>query len=355
MSGSAEEHEPGRASTRRDPASKSDHISACLDDAVEYRRSTGLEEVEFVNQALPEVSLGQLDLAVAFLGRELRAPLMISPMTGGTERGSAINAVLGAAAERWGLAMGVGSQRVALEDPERARHFSIRDHAPTTVVFANLGGAQLVAGWGADEARRAVEMVRADALFIHLNPVQEAIQGGDQDFRGLALRLSRLCRALEADGVPVLAREVGFGISREAARRLIDAGVAGIDCAGAGGTSWARVESAVARDPRRATLGAKFAEWGIPTADAIRNVRAESARIPLIASGGIRDGIDVAKALALGADLASMARPFLVAADAGPEAVDALIASTLDELRVCMFGTGAPDLAGLRGRISGSV
>jgi isopentenyl-diphosphate delta-isomerase len=333
---------------KRDPKSKIQHIDACLTDAVEYTRTTGLELYEFENQALPEVSLEDIDLSTQLAGKPLQAPLMISPMTGGVERAHEINKRLAAAAERHGLPMGVGSQRVGVEDEERGQFFKVREQAPTTLLFANIGGAQLVKGWGRDEAMRAVEMIDADALFLHLNPIQEAIQGGDQDFRGLTDRISDLVHELRRDTIPVFVREVGFGLSRRAAKQLIDCGVAGLDCAGAGGTSWAKVEGIVAKSERRKVMGERFGEWGIPTAESIRNVRAVSQRIPLIATGGLRDGMDVAKALALGADIASMARPFLVAADEGEEALDAFIERTLTELRICMFGTGAGDVDALK-------
>jgi isopentenyl-diphosphate Delta-isomerase len=348
----AVENAPVNSAPRRDPGAKLQHIDACLGDAVEYRKTTGLERYEFVNQALPEVSLTVLDLSVTLLGKRLGAPLMIAPMTGGTEQALIINRRLARAAERWRLPMGVGSQRLAVEDAERARYFRIRDLAPTTLLFANLGGAQLVQGWGADHARRAVDMIGADALFIHLNPIQEAIQGGDQDFRGLAVKLTTLCRTLHADGIPVFAREVCFGMSVEAARRLIDCGVAGIDCSGAGGTSWAKVEALCARTERRRVMGERFGEWGIPTANSIRNVRSVSADLPLIACGGLRNGIDLAKALALGADLGAMARPFLLKAHEGEDALEDFIADTLNELRICMFGAGASVPAALGGTLT---
>ena len=188
------------ATVLRDPGAKLKHIEACLTQPVEYRKRTGLEAFDLVNQALPEVSLGALDLSASLAGKTLRAPLMIAPMTGGTEQGLAINRRLAAAAERFGLAMSVGSQRVALERPELARFFLVRDVAPSIALFANMGAGQLVRGWGATEARRAIEMIGADALFVHLNPIQEAIQGGDRDFRGLASRLSQLCRDLGQRG-----------------------------------------------------------------------------------------------------------------------------------------------------------
>jgi isopentenyl-diphosphate delta-isomerase len=338
----------------RDPTAKLQHMDACLDGAVEYVKTTGLECLDFVNQALPEVSLDAIDLSTELAGKPLHAPLMISPMTGGTERGHAINQRLARAAERWQIPMGVGSQRIAIENPDRAGYFQVREAAPTTLVLANLGGAQLVRGWGAEQARRAVAMIGADALFIHLNPLQEAIQGGDQDFRGLTAHIHELCEALRGDGIPVFVREVCFGLSVAATARLVDCGVAGLDCAGAGGTSWAKVEALCARTERRRIMGQRFGEWGIPTRQSIANVRSVSPTIPLIACGGLRNGIDLAKVLALGADIGSMARPFLLKAQEGEEALDRFIADTLTELRICMFGAGAAHLKGLRGTLQPS-
>ncbi len=332
---------------KRDPRAKLRHIDACLSDEVEYFKSTGLEHWEFLNNALPEVSLQQIDLSTTFLGKRLGAPLMIAPMTGGTERGAAINRILAESAERWQIPMGVGSQRLGVEDANRAKFYRLRQVAQTTLLFANMGGAQLVRGWGASEARRAVDMVGADALFVHLNPIQEAVQGGDLDFRGLERALGQLCRSLGEDGIPVLAREVCFGMSREVCLRLRDCGVAGIDCAGAGGTSWAKVEALCARNDAGREAGERFGEWGIPTAQSISNARQACPELPLIATGGLRTGIDLAKAIALGAKLGAMARPFLLKAHEGGAAVDAFIAEILSDLRVCLFGVGAACLSDL--------
>jgi isopentenyl-diphosphate delta-isomerase len=192
-------------------------------------------------------------------------------------------------------------------------------------------------------------MIAADARSLHMNPIQEAAQGGDVDFRGLAARIKVLCNALRKEGIPVFAREVGFGVSAEAARQLIDAGISGIDCAGAGGTSWSKVEGICAKTERRRKMGMAFGEWGIPTAEAIQQVRGVSSKIPLVATGGLRSGLDLAKAVGLGADVGAMARPFLCAADAGDDALDAFIQDTLTELRITMFGIGATDLDSLRG------
>lgn len=335
----------------RDPDAKHRHIDVCLTGAIEYQRTAGFERFDFVNEALPELSLADLDLSSTLAGKPLRVPLMIAPMTGGTARGEAINRQLAAVAERFGLAFGVGSQRMALESPERAAYFRVRDVAPTIPVFANLGAGQLARGWGAGEARRALAMVEADALFVHFNALQEAVQGGDRDFRDVVRRLAQLCRDLAADGIPVYAREVGFGISGATARRLIDCGVAGIDCAGAGGTSWAKVEAYCARTERARELGLRFGEWGIPTSESIAEIRSTAPTVPLIASGGLRSGVDLAKALALGADVGAMARPFLLAAHADGQAVERLVKHVLEELRICMFATGSANLAGLRGKL----
>jgi len=344
---------PGTAGPdpRRDPRSKSRHIEVCLGEGVEYRKTAGFEAWEFVNEAMAEVSLEHLDTSTLLAGRALRAPLMIAPMTGGTPEGREINLRLAAAAQHFGLAMGVGSQRVALERPELAVHFRVREVAPDITLFANFGAGQLARGWGAEQARRAVGMIGADAIHIHFNAVQEAIQGGDRDFRDIAVRLRALCRAMEGEGIPVFAREVGFGMSGASARRLIECGVAGVDCAGAGGTSWAKVEAMCAVTAQRRALGQAFGEWGRPTAGCIVDIRGVSPEVALIATGGLRNGLDLAKAIALGADVGAMARPLLCKAHEGEAALHEFIESVLTELRVCMFGSGARDLAALRGRL----
>jgi isopentenyl-diphosphate delta-isomerase len=340
-----------RDATHRDPRSKSRHLDVCLNEPVDYAKSAGFEAWDFVNDAMPEVSLEHVDLSTSLAGRSMRAPLMIAPMTGGTPEGLAFNRRLAAAAQRFGLAMGVGSQRVALERTELANHFRVRDLAPDIPLFANFGGGQLARGWGADEARRAVAMIGADAIYIHFNAVQEAIQGGDRDFRDIAIRLTSLCRTLEDDGIPVFAREVGFGMSGDAARRLRNCGVAGVDCAGAGGTSWAKVEAFCAVTPERRALGHTFGEWGTPTARCVVDIRRTLPDVTLIATGGLRSGIDLAKAIGLGADVGAMARPMLQKAHEGEAALHAFIASVIAELRVCLFGAGAANLTALRGRL----
>lgn len=338
----------------RDPASKIRHIEACLTRPVEYLKTAGFEAYEFANEALPELTLSQVNLSCMLAGRPLRAPLMVAPMTGGTARGLEINRRLAIAAEHHGLAFGVGSQRIALEDPSRAAWFQVRDVAPSVPLFANLGAAQLVRGYGPDEARRAVAMIGADALFVHLNPMQEALQGGDCDFRGVARQLARICSDLARDGIPVFAREVCFGMTESTARRLVECGVSGIDCSGAGGTSWAKVEAHCAATMQDRNRALRFGEWGIPTSQSIGNVRRAAPHVALIASGGVRSGSDIAKAIALGADVAAMARPFLVKADEGEDPLHEFIEALLGDLRTCMFATGAATVTALRGRLRGN-
>ena len=331
----------------RDSSVKLAHLDVCLNSDVEYKKSAGFERYNFINQAACDVSLLAIDLSVQFVGKRLKAPLMIAPMTGGVQRGFELNQIWARTAERAQIAMAVGSQRVGLENHDRVQFYKIRQDAPTTVIFANIGAGQLCQGWGVDEAKCAVDMIEADALFIHLNAIQEACQGGDVDFSNLNFKIHAVCEALHRDGVPVFAREVGFGISEQAAKRLIDCGVSGIDCAGAGGTSWAKVEGLCAKSERRRQIGLAFAEWGIPTTRSILNVRSMSKEIPLIATGGLRSGIDVAKAIALGANIGAMARPMLVAADKGQEALDQFVDNVIDEIRVCMFGVGVKSLDNL--------
>jgi isopentenyl-diphosphate delta-isomerase len=333
---------------QRAPDSKLAHLDACLTSDVEYDKTTGLEHWEFENQAAANVSLEHIDVETTLVGKKISAPLMIAPMTGGVARGHELNRMLFRAAEKWQLPVGVGSQRVALENAQRASYFHIRKDAPTTVVFANIGAGQFCKGWGPDEAKRAVEMIEADALFIHLNPIQEACQGGDVDFRQLTEAVTRVCRGLHQEGIPVFAREVGFGLSENAAKTLIDCGVSGLDCAGSGGTSWAKVEALCSSNKTMRRLGMLFGEWGIPTSIAIQNVRRVSRRLPLIATGGIRSGLDVAKAIALGADVAAMARPMLLAADQNAEEIDRFIDETILGLKVAMFGIGADHLDALK-------
>lgn len=323
------------------------HIDAVLSGEVNARDvSAGFDAVRFEHCALPELDLADIDLSTTFLGRPLQRPFLISSMTGGHAHAAAINAVLADTAQALGIALGVGSQRAALAEG-RLEGFDrgIRQRAPDVPLFANLGAAQL-RDFSVDTMRRAVAMIEADALIIHLNPLQEALQeGGDTGWRGLSAKLETLCRAI---GAPVIVKEVGFGIAVPVARRLVDCGVSAIDVAGAGGTSWSAVEGRMAADPRRAALAELFRDWGIPTATALRDIHAALPGLPLIGSGGIRHGLDAAKALRLGATLVGQAGPLLRAAMDGLEPLLAHFAMLEQALRLACFATGSRDLAALR-------
>jgi isopentenyl-diphosphate delta-isomerase len=331
---------------------KADHIRINLEEDVQFSSlTTGFENYRLVHQALPELDLSRIDTATELFGKRLQAPLLISSMTGGTDAAGAINRNLAAAAQQRGVAMGLGSQRTALEQPETIDSFRVRGVAPDVLLFANLGAVQLNYGYGVEHCRRAVEVVEADALILHLNPLQEALQAdGDWDWSGLLGKIERVCREL---AVPVIVKEVGWGISEQAARWLAGAGVAGIDVAGSGGTSWSEVEYHRAPTETLRRIAKAFADWGIPTAEALRMVRTGAPGLPLIASGGLRTGIEAAKALSLGAAAVGVASPFLKSAAASSEEVIAEIDQFTLELRIAMFCAGAGDLGALRspGRI----
>jgi isopentenyl-diphosphate delta-isomerase len=326
---------------------KSDHIRINLEEDVDFRQlTTGFENYHFLHQAMPEIDLARVDTEVTLFGKRLQAPLLISSMTGGTEQARRINYTLAEAAEQQGIAMGLGSQRAALEDPALAKSFQVRRVAPSILLLANLGAVQLNYGYGPDHCRRAVDMLEADALILHFNALQEAVQPeGDGDFSGLLAKVEQVCRALP---VPVIAKEVGWGFAPDTARRLIEAGVAAIDVAGAGGTSWSQVEMYRAETEIQRRVAATFVDWGIPTAEAILAVKQASPDTPIIASGGLRHGLDVAKAIALGATLAGMAGPFLKAAVQSVQAVLDEIEITRRELQVAMFAIGADSVAALQ-------
>lgn len=337
-----------RVPSRPDTAGrKSDHLGINLTRDVDFREvRTGFERLHFAHCALPELDLAEIDLRTSFLGHQVRVPLLISSMTGGMERGAEINRRLAAAAQATGCAMGVGSQRAAIEDPTLAASFTVRDIAPDILLFANLGAVQLNYGFGVDECRRAVDMIGADALFLHLNPLQEALQPeGNRDFSGLLPRIAAVCAALE---VPVVVKEVGCGISATVARQLADAGVAAIDASGAGGTSWSAVEHHRAGNDLTRRVSETFIDWGIPTATSVRLARQGAPNVPLIASGGLRTGLDAAKAIALGADLAGFAGPLLRAAASSADDALTLLELLTEELRIAMFCAGAGNLAALR-------
>lgn len=326
-------------------ARKSDHIRINLEEDVRSGLSTGLERYRFIHQALPEIDLDDVDLNLQLFGRKLQAPLLISSMTGGTAEAAEINRTLAIAAQETGIAMGLGSQRAAVDHPELALTFQVRREAPGIPLFANLGAVQLNYGYGLKECQQAVDMIEADALILHLNPLQEAVQPeGDTRFAGLLSRIEAVCKALP---VPVIAKEVGWGFSEQSARQLADAGVAAIDVAGAGGTSWTQVEMHRAQNDRQARLAAAFIDWGIPTARSIQNIRSAAPEMTIFASGGLRNGTDIAKCIALGASLGGMAGPYLKAANQSVDETVATIHEVKRELQVCMFAAGVPNLEAL--------
>ena len=327
---------------------KDEHLNIVLrGDVTAAAKTTGFEAVEFAHNALPELDMDAIDLSTSFLGRRLAAPFLISSMTGGPAKAGLINENLARAANSLGIAFAVGSQRVAVEaGQDGGLQRKLRDLAGSMPLLSNFGAAQLRDGKGLDTARRVVDMIGADGLIIHLNPLQEAVQhGGDRDWTGLLSELEALVAALD---VPVIVKEVGCGISARLARRLWDAGIRIIDVAGAGGTSWAAVEARRAPDERRRRIAETFRDWGIPTAQALREVRDACPDAVVIASGGMKTGLDAAKAIRLGADLVGQAAGVLSAALVSAEAVSAHFEDRIAELRIACFCTGSANLQDLR-------
>jgi len=328
---------------------KQRHIRLSLEENVQADVGTGFGDIRLIHRALPELDLDDVSTSVELFGRRLSAPLIISAITGGTEDAKAINATLAAAAEEHGIGIGVGSQRIALEKPEVEHTFKVvRERAPSTLVMGNLGCPQLSLGWGAPEARRCVDMIGADALAIHMNPLQEAVQvGGEVRYRGV---LDKVREVVEGIDVPVVMKETGCGVAYEDAVKIERAGAEGLDVSGVGGTSWAAVEHHIARETGRReqeVLGEALWNWGIPTAVSVVEAR-RSTKLKIIASGGIRTGVEMAKAVALGADAVGMARPFLEKAMEGPSALREHIGHILREFRTAMFLAGARDIEELR-------
>jgi isopentenyl-diphosphate delta-isomerase len=325
---------------------KADHIKINLEKDVRSALTTGLENYRFIHEALPELDLEQVDTSLSLFGKRLAAPILISSMTGGTADAEAINLRLAEAAQEMKIAMGVGSQRAAIENPEQAQTFQVRRVAPDILLFANLGAVQLNYGYGIDQCRQAVDMIGADALILHYNPLQEAVQdAGDTNFAGLAKKIEEVCRKLE---VPVIAKEVGWGMSEQTAKLLANCGVSAIDVAGAGGTSWSQVEMHRAPDEFTRELAATFVGWGVPTSASILNVKKAAPEVTIFASGGIKDGLDIAKCIALGATLGGMAGQFLKAAAVSTEKAVDMMKLTKKQIEVTMFATGVGTLEGLK-------
>jgi isopentenyl-diphosphate delta-isomerase len=321
---------------------KLDHIEISLNKPVESKTASGFDDIIPIHRSLPEVSLDEIDLETDFFGKSLDAPIVIAGMTGGHEDAKKINENLASAAQELGIAMGVGSQRSAIENEDLSDTYSVaREAAPDAFLIGNLGAVQFVSEYNLEQAKKAVEMIKADALAIHLNPLQEAVQPeGDRDFRGCAEAISKL----KGIKMPLIVKETGAGISRADALLLQKAGISGIDTGGLGGTSFAAVESY--REGVNEELAKRFWNWGIPTAASTIEVL-ESTKLPVISTGGIRSGIDVAKALALGASTAGMALPILKEAVKGEEAVKQALTQVLEELKIAMLLMGASNVSDL--------
>ncbi len=326
---------------------KMSHLRICVAQDVQSSRSAGFDDVVLLHNALPEIDIKDIDLSTTFLSHSLSAPLMIEAMTGGTRKAKLINRRLAEAAEFYGIAMGVGSQRAAIENPELENTFRIvRDTAPKAFLIANIGAPQLSLGYNIEEARKAIEMISADALAIHLNPLQESIQPeGEPRGKGVLNRISNIVNSVE---VPVIVKETGTGFSGNTAKLLQDVGVKAIDVAGRGGTDWGKVESKRPKTSRGTISKAEvFSDWGISTVASILEVT-QFTKTQIIASGGVRDGIHVAKSIALGATMAGSALPFLSAAMAGERRIYQLIDRILEELKTAMFLTGSGTINSLR-------
>ena len=337
------------AETKNTVKRKADHIRICLTKDVQSHRSPGFEDVYLIHNALPEISLTEIDTSTKIFNHKLSHPIIIAGMTGGTRKAAKINASLAEAAEKLGLGMGVGSQRVALEDPKQEYSFKIvREKAPTIFLIANLGIAQLAKDYGVDEAIKAVEMVEANALAIHLNVLHEAVQvEGQVDFKNVLKKIEEITHSLN---VPVIAKETGAGISAEVAKKLEEVGVKGVDVGGVGGTSWAAVEYYRAKEARKKLnqqLSLTFWDWGIPTVISLIET-VKSTNLTTIATGGVRNGLDIAKAIALGANVAGIAFPLLKLAVKGSEKTIWKLKCIIEELKIAMFLTGKKSLDELK-------
>lgn len=339
---------------------KKDGIEIPLHKDVQAKTATTLlEHVRLVHNALPELDYDEIDLSTTFLGWRFSAPIIIDSMTGGTDEATIINGRLGELAEKFGFGMGLGSQRAGLKSEELAATYSVaRKNAPNAFLIANIGGAQLAKGLSIDEARKIVKMIRANALVVHLNSLQELVQPeGEPKYRGVLSKISELAKAMD---VPVMVKEVGAGISREVAVKLEMAGVSAINVAGAGGTSWAGVEKLradSANDSLKQHLGELFWDWGIPTAASLIEAK-RTVKLPLVASGGLRNGLEAAKCIALGASMVGMAYPFLKAAAKSKEDLESFARTVIAELQSTMFLVGAkniPALASSRYILTGAL
>ncbi len=326
---------------------KTEHIRLCLTENVEgINKSTGLEGISFIHNALPEINFDSIETTTTFLHKSLQAPFLVSSMTGGSELAAQINQNLALAAEEKRWAVALGSTRALLESDSHKDSFLIRKQAPTVPLIANLGAVQLNYGYGVEEAQRIVDLTEADSLVLHLNSLQEAVQDeGDLNFNELLPKIEKICERLD---VPVGAKEVGFGIDGTVAKRLYDAGISYIDVAGAGGTSWSQVEKLRSQDSLKKAAAEAFNNWGIPTKDCIVSVKSKLPNIPLVASGGMKTGVDAAKAITIGADVIGFARQLLQTATESVESVMQTMEQIELELKMVMFGIGVTSLNELK-------
>ena len=326
---------------------KAEHIKLCLTDQVIGNNiTTGMDSVRLVHNALPEIDFDQISLATSFLGHKRATPFLVSSMTGGAELAETINRNLAIAAEEKGWTFALGSTRALVENKEYRPSFQVREYAPTVPIIANLGAVQLNYGFGVDKCRQIIEITEANALVLHLNSIQEVIQtGGDTNFSALLGKIEKLCKELE---VPVGIKEVGWGIDGRAAKKLRDAGVAFIDVAGAGGTSWSQVEKLRSQDKVKKEAAEAFVDWGIPTVESIVSVREQVTDIPVIASGGMETGLEAAKAIAIGSDMVGFARSILREATESVEQLIDLMETRELELQMAMFGLGVGSIDELK-------
>lgn len=326
---------------------KTEHIRLCLTDQVEgVNKTTGLEGISFIHNALPEINFNDIQLKTTFLNKQLKAPFLVSSMTGGSGLASKININLATASEEKGWAIGLGSTRALLESKAHEESFLIRPHAKTVPLIANLGAVQFNYGYGVEECQRIIDRTEADSLVLHLNSLQEVVQDeGDLNFENLLPKIEDVCKNLT---VPVGVKEVGFGIDGSVAKKLYDVGVSYIDVAGAGGTSWSQVEKLRSKDPLRKAAAEAFNSWGIPTKDCIVSVKSQLPKTPIVASGGMKTGLDAAKAITIGADIVGFARTLLQAATESVESVIEVMDQIEFEMKMTMFGIGAIDLKALK-------
>ena len=326
---------------------KKDHIEICLKRDVQFNQlASGFEGFNFSHNALPEININEIDLSIEILGKKLNAPIFVSSMTGGLEQGEKINKNLAKACQNLNLFMGMGSQRITLEMPESLDSFKVRDVAPDILIFANVGAVQLNYGYTEKELKYFVESIGANALYLHLNALQEAIQPeGDQNFSGLTQKIIDIA---ETFSYPIFLKETGCGISAKTAENFNYSKIAGIDIAGGGGTSCALIEAYRAKNPLQSRIGETFRNWGISTAQSLIEVKKAVKNKYIFASGGIRNGIDIAKAIALGADAVGIAYPLLEPATKSFEDVENVLNQYIEELRICMFCLGAKSLDDLK-------